>query len=248
MMYFASGRIVNPAPPAASDRFGKFSPESERIVRMKATEPDRILEAMRWIFLSIDAKLLHYQLETYDKYSKALRGIPYEPKHVECFSIMLADFQDIENFPYRAGQFLSALINKGKAREFTIRTSHLDQKLYNLGLLNSKRVTVDGPGGEWCGYGMKRGSLIIRGDVGDYCGREMTGGVLCVEGRTNARFGNALWGGTIIIMGNAGWMIGQDMHDGEIHLEGGYEQLGEDRRAGRIFDQGKLIWSKERGL
>ncbi len=156
----------------------------------------------------------------------------------------LSQFQYIERFPVMAGFFLSALVNTGKDNEYTIRTRLLSIRLERLGEGNKKKVIVDGPVGDRCGYTYVGSSFLVKGDAGTAFGDGATGGLLIVEGSAGALVGIHLNGAMIIIHGNAGASLGSNMQQGVIRVNGTIASIGDRKKMGEIYQGEKLIWSK----
>jgi hypothetical protein len=90
----------------------------------------------------------------------------------------LADFQDSLHFSHIAGTYISGCIENSWEGEFELDLSWSDAPIHNLGMCNTRQVT-------------------IYGDVGDYLGREMRDGLLRVEGRYGTNIGEGQIGGEI---------------------------------------------------
>jgi len=286
-------RVVLPdARLAVSKRFGRFKDEDEKAVRTPAIVRDETLEQLTDAWKRFGAKYKEINWSWLEEgpikkyYGIALSlisDIHYSTQDVEKFSIALAEFQDTDFFAFKAGLFLSALINNCPESEFVIHTSHLYGIVSFLGFYNKKNISVDGDigdnlakymsggkitvqgnagnnagiqmnGGEIVingnsdlnpGCRMKGGKITVKGNAEGYAGIDMKNGEIVVEGDCCCCVGDGMKGGKITFKGNAGWRVGEEMAGGEIRLEGEYKSLGRDQKGGKIYHEGKLIFSKE---
>ena len=92
-----------------------------------------------------------------------IQDISYSPELVEKFSIALGNYSEIQDFGWKAGLFLSALINNGKGKRYTIQTSSYGDELCRLCYQNTKDVVVHGDAGESPFLGMLSGNVEING-------------------------------------------------------------------------------------
>jgi formylmethanofuran dehydrogenase subunit C len=206
---------------AANKRFGRFRPEEERIARKTDVKEDAVLELLKraWADFRFDPKK-HFGDDNYEAALEAVKGIPYCSSDVEKLSLALAEFQGIEGFPIRAGNFLSALINGGSDSDYVIHTDHLDQKIDFLGRRNRKKITVMGDVGSEVGYGMDGGSITVKGDAEDNAGKWMRDGLIAVEGNAGENLGFCMQGGLVVVEGDAGDTVGHGMKGGVINVRG----------------------------
>ncbi len=93
------------------------------------------------------------------------------------------------------------------------------------------------------GYGMSRGSILIRGNAGKHTGALMSGGEIIIEGNVSDNCGAQMKGGIIRVSGNAGHMLGgaypgenQGMNRGMIIVDG---DCGSD--AGAYMRRGLIV-------
>jgi len=236
-----------PATLSASSRFDGFRREPLHGVRIREVEMDPALEAMKsaWMMCRISKDNngvtnlgMNYcrMLELMDK-----RG--YAAKDIERFSISLAEFQNEENFPIKAGLYLSALMNASEDTGFVIHTAHLGGSIENLGYHNSKDIKIDGHAGNGIGYDMHAGSIIVDGDAGGYVGAWMNGGSIIVKGDATDTAGTGMEGGAITIEGDAlGW-VGNKMRDGTITINGNAAYY-----AGSLMAGGTIIVNGHAGI
>jgi len=230
---------------AALGKFGRFSGESERIIRVPTIEKSPALEAMMRAYRK--TKHLPSAQESFDKCLKAVERLNYDAKDVGLFSIALTEFQDDECFPRDAGLFLSALILIGKDRDYTIFTSHLDAELHCVGLHNEKNIRVEGNVGNSCGWEMRCGLIEVKGNAGDNCGYMMEEGRIIIDGNARTKCGSYLRSGKISVGGNTGRNLGHCMGGGQIEVMGEIESLMEIAGGSEIYHKGKLIWPKGGG-
>jgi formylmethanofuran dehydrogenase subunit C len=93
------------------------------------------------------------------------------------------------------------------------------------------------------GYGMTKGSILIRGNAGMHTGAYMSGGEITIEGDVSDNCGTHMKGGIIRVSGNAGHMLGgaypgakHGMNRGTIIVEG---RCGND--AGAYMRRGLIV-------
>jgi len=248
---------------AASRHFRKFKTEEKKEDRKLDVKNNTMLEQFRALWRSCfkSVKEVHYDDcgKLHSALSEQLRKMRYSSKDIEEFSVMLAEFVDEEDFPGKAGLFLSALINGGKDPAYKIHVNHLDCLFDYLGHYNRKKIRVMGGVGVWLGREMKRGEIIVEGGTNGAVGDKMNGGRVVIKGCTGSvgygmkggeiivegdaeDAGEMMEGGEIIVKGNAA-LVGDCMEGGEIHIEGGIESIG-DITHGKIFHKRKLIFDK----
>jgi hypothetical protein len=241
-------RLVRVEPLAVSKRFGRYKDEGEHAVRAPDLTEDRVLGQLKEALLKVRLKDDPKESEldfiilpalNYPVFLRAIRGLKYTSKDIEKFSIQLAEFQNTEDFTFKAGHFLSALINKSPESDFIIHTRHLDVKIEHLGWSNTKniviegdsgdllasfmlkgRITVKGNSGMFTCYGMKKGEIVINGDSGPSLGWHMKGGEITVKGNTGTETGQGMTNGKIVICGNSGDFLGAHMRGGKIIVQG----------------------------
>jgi len=215
----ATGRKTKvPSTAAVGSKFDRYKPEEEKEVRKLDIKEDEVLKQLKAVWKKFEAPVTTLD-QDHENAVKQLRGVCYSAKDVENFSIALAEFQDERYFSYKAGVFLSALINNGKDSDYVIHTQHL-KEVSELGYKNTKKIVVNG---HVCGPGpfMEGGTIIVNGNAGPDVGAFMRGG-------------------TIIVNGNAGDKVGDGMLGGEIHIEGHYKKLSYIY-GGKIYHKGVLV-------
>jgi hypothetical protein len=235
-------RIVVPDASVATmaNRFTKYKPEEEKAVRKGEVVEDETLKRLKgaWRKVIIPEEESTPAEKIYEMIENALRGVEYTAKDVETFSILLADFQGENDsssnagpflgesrFLSKAGLFLSALINNGTERKYTLNTAHLEIPLSHIGFRNTKAIDVIG-------------------DVGYVCGEEMESGWIFVTGNAGVGLGQSMKGGTITVCGDAWHGVGASMEDGTIEVGGSMGSIGYHIRQGSIYHRGKLVLCK----
>lgn len=224
-------------------RFGRYKHEEKKVERKAEVQEcealKRIVDA--WEEFNSQGRIWS---GGFSAMLRITRSLSYTARDVEAFSLVLVESQHGEDFPQRAGHFLSALIDSGEESSYIIRTGHLTALPERIGFRNRKDVTIDGDAGDLVGCWMENGSIRIKGDAGDQVGYRMEGGSITVEGDVGHSVGQEMAGGNIFVEGDASALIGLFMEGGEIHLEGGYEELSGQLAGGRIIHKGKLIADK----
>jgi hypothetical protein len=249
-------------------RFSRFKKEDEKAIRKTDVSEDQVLAQMKQVWKAHDIPEIPGALET-ELYYELISNLSlpdYSSDDVEKLSLALAEFQNEKWFSYKAGIFLSALINKGKEKDYTIHTQHLEPPIYYLGYRNRKNIIVEGDVGDHLGDSMKCGTIRVRGNGGTSVGNFMEGGLIIVEGNVKGNIGYSLEGGRIIVEGNASGCVGNGMNagtitikglvngdigpsmsGGEIHIGGGdyisvVFSFFASNPCGKIYHMGKLIW------
>jgi hypothetical protein len=236
----------------AQKKFGKYKKMEPNAVRTAEVEMNEALQRMLAAFQALQPSCFNYRAaceateadvwEVVAAVKEIYKRTEYSAKDVEHFSLLLGDYQDIPEFPRRAGIFLSILMNHGNAAfDYTVHTAHLEE-LDCLGYCNSNRITVLGDGGHSlgmrqtvigsitvkgnCGYHpghfMNGGSVIVDGDAGEGIGRCLARGEVVIRGDAADAVGCLLYGGRIIVEGTSGKEVGLMAHGGEIVLKGKY--------------------------
>ena len=205
--------------------FAKYEPESRHAIRKVDVERDTTLVKLIELWNELEPYRLYYKNPPNEEFNEIKCGA----KDIERFSLVLAEFQEQEGFDRFAGYFLSKLINNSPDREFVIHTCHLSIKINNIGLRNTKEITVNG-------------------DLGEYVGDEMPEeGVIIVKGNARSA-GQKLNGGKIVIEGDVP-EIAEEAENGEIHVNGeiGVVCLGapSNLTCVKIFHKGKQIWPSD---
>lgn len=231
-----------------ADLFDELQPEEAQEIRKVDVAKTPVLEAIVKGFEKVIEKYDRHQDEETDLsisdlstlYAKCFKAVPtrfwrgaYTPKEIEQFSLLLVNYQDVNNFQQLAGLYLSALINRSRAKQLTIYTKQLTKPIDDLGYLNrGKQITVKGDVGISLGILMKRGEIHVYGDAGPLAGM-------------------LLEGGKIYIHGDAYSEVGAVMRNGEIHIDGDIIRPNPDSdlinkmiSKGKVYHKGKLIVDK----
>ena len=171
--------------------------------------------------------------ENYSKALELISNLNYSSEDINEFSRNIKEIQDDPDFEYKAGIFISALINKSNENEFKIVTKGSISMSY-LGYKNTKKIVIDGDAGDMLGYKMsdQNSKITVLGNAGDSVGKEMNGGFIVVQGDAGDRIGEKMKNGSIIVIGDAGFVVGKEMENGFIRIDGsarrgvGYEMKG----------------------
>ncbi len=222
--------------------FGRYTPEIKQPVRALKIKENEALVQLRVIWKDYDYNEMDSAKDSGIKFlelSDKLKTMKYSAEDVQNFSIVLAEFQEEHRFETKAGFFLSALINSGSDKSYTIFTDHLGTRISALGNQNDKNIIVIGDVGYSVGINMKNGSMLIRGNAGNWVGAGMTGGKIIVEGNAGEEVGYRMEGGTIEVMGNAGDKLGFIMFNGRIIIHGNIgTSVGYEMYNGEILVRG----------
>ena len=154
---------------------------------------------------------------------KTTQALKPSARDIELFSIGLVKFQEIPDFNYISGIFLSALVNSSEDSDFSIRTKDLSRTLQFLGFKNTKNMVVHGSVGDHFGCDMVRGRVEVNGNAGHYFGVKMVGGSQILNGN---------------VIG--GW-LGDNMNAGNITVYGNIRDLSEHVLGGNIFQRGRQL-------
>ncbi len=238
MMASAQQPLLNRAVRATMADFGRYKKEPRQTVRRADVKKGDISKALKDAWVKVEYENNHEIF--YIKAINLLKDIVYSSKDVGNFSIALAEFQNDKRFSWKAGMFLSALINTCRDQDFIIYTNHLAVNLVLLGYQNTKSIIVNGDVGDDLGSNMEGGTITVNGNVESWCGINMKSGVLIINGNTVHSLGYNLQGGSIIINGYAGFWVGEYMSGGNIYINGNFE-LNLNRFGGRIYHEGRLI-------
>ena len=206
----------------ASDLFDGLKPEEKQEIRDLRIEDNPNLAALIKTFEKVKMPSLPKSInsELYAAYAKHL-PVVYTAQDVEQCSVVLASCQDIDDFGLKAGLFLSALINTSIEKTFTLRTSHLDEVVENIGFRNNgSTIIIKGNGGEYVGDQMVNGTIRVEGNVGNCVGNKMSGGTIIVNGNSSENVGTNMSRGEIYINGNVDQGVGYGMEGGEINIKG----------------------------
>lgn len=231
-------RVGMKGPPEleATRKFGKFTPETERPIRESEVKSNPFLEKMKTAWGAQRAGMFNPANIRYD-YSwivgNGIENLGVSAEDVGAFSVLLGGFQVDTDFPYKAGLFLSALMNNSKDSEFVIHTAHLG-RIDCLGHRNTKNIIVDGDIGDWVGNEMEGGTITVNGNAGNHVGSGMGDFKRDLQGDAYGT-GIKIEGGAILIEGHAGSCVGSHMRDGSIIVKGDVlHECGWDMKGGTI--------------
>ena len=180
--------------------------------------------------------------------------LEYDAADVTSFSLTLAKYEGYEQVGERAGIFLSALVNAGKDKEYTIYADQI--QIFYLGTYNSKDLTIIGNCGGGLATEMVGGSITVNGNCNDI-GNFIRSGQITVNGYVRLVTTVGFWSSktpvTIIINGDAdeirsvrfGVVSVRNVRSvfalagGEVRIEG---ECGNcNPKDGRVFIKGQLI-------
>ena len=232
---------------AVSKRFGMYKDEEKKEVR-KADVKEGVMSQLlkRWEEYNriLGNAPIRYENEIIEGYVKALdavRGACFSPEDVDALHVPFMVFHDMEDYPSRAGLFLSALINSGKDESYLLNVDRFGPKMKlceqdflkrwidrlhtdirHLGYRNSKNLIIEGNLVNHVGDNMLSGSIVMRGYYNGGVGLGMENGTITVEGKTGGPIGMNMLGGTIMVeccIGGDG--IGMYMEGGTIVIRRG---------------------------
>jgi hypothetical protein len=186
----------------ANGRFRGFQIEPERQVRRFTPKDDPKLETLRSIWHSFTLPDMALGSTMYFKASESLLFIDSDAKTIEKFSIALAEFQGEKEFSWKAGFFLSALMNGSSSDDFIVHTRHISEDIHCIGFNNRKRMIIDGDIGSGVGSQMEKGKIVVQGNAGWFAGSKMHGGLLEIEGNVLVNAAREMKGGLLIVHGN----------------------------------------------
>lgn len=206
--------------------FSRYGPEEERAVRIPEVKKDATLRQLKAAWRKFEQAYLHrIRGVEYENAIDAIRGLKYTAMDVEKFSLAMIEFQGENLFFWKAGIFLSALVNEGQDSDYVIHTKHLDYPPVSLGFANTKNIIVEGNVGHGFGCLMEKGRVIVNGNAYDSLGQTM-------------------YGGSITVNGNVSYNIGITSRGGEIHINGRFEAIATSNCGVRVFHQGRQVWPK----
>jgi formylmethanofuran dehydrogenase subunit C len=208
---------------SAGKRFGRYKTEKERAVRKSDVKEDKTLRQLKDAWRNFVWGKPYSSMDTYSYILSDIEGINCSSEDVERFNLALAEFQDEDRFPLKAGLFLSALINTGKDAEYRLHTEHIERRIESLGFMNTKKLVILGPAGSSVGHSMRSGEILVKGDAAERAGDAMRGGKLEIEGNAGRNPGWIMGAGTILVRGNAGRMAGHGMNGGKLEILGDVE-------------------------
>ncbi|MFH1685026.1 MAG: hypothetical protein ABH983_01845 [Candidatus Micrarchaeota archaeon] len=142
--------------------------------------------------------------EIYGKANELCSGSNYSVHDVDDFCQQIKQFQGDEEFGYKAGLIISAMINSGMDDGYTVNTTLYNKKLTLLGYKNVKNIKVIGDVGDGLASLMEDGSITVEGSVHGNVGDGMSGGEIYINENVFGHVGADMEGGMIRIFGNVG--------------------------------------------
>src|SRR4030095_3116884 len=200
----------------ANGRFGRYKGEGD-IIKKDAELLDSSMKGLIKAWHALGTQTLALS----DGPDRFVAGLPYNSGDVERFSIAVSAFSEEENFPLKAGRFISALINNSTDEKFTIHVGHLalapDFLCYEnakdvtvngdvnseFGIFNKGRITLNGNAGPELGSMVESGRIMVNGSVRSRAAESMKGGVIIVRGDTGRDIMKSATGGAVLALGNA---------------------------------------------
>ncbi len=241
--------------------FSKLGPANESEVRVAKTESNITLSKAIELWCEIKIRGKHHT-NNYRRIAKIVDGFKCDQKQLDLIIITLTQFQNEPDFSLKAGLFISALINEGKGREYSINVTAYDKPLDCLAYRNKKKVVIEGNVGDRLAWGILRGKVtlngscregvaqmarggrvFVNGNADDVAGIEMNGGFLAIRGNAGDRLGEFNKGGRTRVLGNCGAKVGDNMERGVISVSGFCVSIGKPN-GGRINISGKMAWPK----
>ena len=139
-----------------------------------------------------------------------------EPKDVMAFSGGLKPYRSRPGAGWKAGLFISALINLSDRPHFVLEPAGASRPLDYIGFRNNKNLVVIGHAGGRLGWEMEGGSIYLDGDAGNEAGGRMMDGKIWVQGDAGERAGCGMRGGMLHIRGQPGKEMGHLRQGGTI--------------------------------
>jgi formylmethanofuran dehydrogenase subunit C len=210
--------------------------------------------------------------ELYNATLSSVAEIEITASDVEKFCKDIKPMQGEDDFSWKAGIMISALINSSVDSDFVVPVKLYNRRLCLLGYRNRKNVYVDGDAGDGFAAEMEEGIATVRGNVYGSVGASMKGGAVIAEQDVHGRVGPCMGGGEINIKGDVGilgynygygnlspkkifigdpmFAVGLEMSGGFISIEGFSGALtGLYQKGGviRVGYAGSIIGSKREG-
>lgn len=179
-----------PAATCANRRFGRYRTEKEQAIRIPEVKENATLRQLKDAFR-------RYLDGGHRDALPLISGINYTAEDIELFSIALAGFQGGPKFDYRAGYFLSALINNGSETDYRV---HIMYSIRFLGHKNTKNIIVDGNVESYLGDLMQGGRIVVNGNAEACLGAGMSAGDIIINGDFD-KLGDNIRGGNIYCKG-----------------------------------------------
>ncbi len=152
----------------------------------------------------------------YAKARECVGGTKAEPKDVMAFSNGLRHYRSKTSAGWKAGMFISALVNNSEHQHFVVSAGSAGQTLDYLGFRNEKNLVIIGHAGNRLGWEMTRGSIFVDGNAGNETGGRMADGKIWVQGDAGEKAGTGMRGGLLHIRGKPGKEAGHTRQGGTI--------------------------------
>jgi hypothetical protein len=248
-----AGGVLHGAQVAASKRFRGYKKEDPKR-SSEITVDNPVIGKLEQLWIAFGEKtIVHMKYHDFGQLAGEMRLLGISVHDVEAFSLYLEEllpqakpkinFSPLntmdEKVSWKAGFFLSAMVEAAEGEDFTLHVSHLPFELDYLGYRNRKNILVLGDTGKHLAQNMQEGMICVSGDAGDDigfmmeggqviiignseddAGHDMRGGTILIEGDAGSRAGNQMRGGNIVIMGDVDPNLAQWLCGGEIHVEG----------------------------
>ncbi|MBN1169896.1 hypothetical protein JXA56_02645 [Candidatus Micrarchaeota archaeon] len=174
----------------------------------------------------------------YERACRIAKELRYDCTGVRRFADMLGVFEHENNFSRKAGIFLSALVNMGDQKYYTIDLTKLTVKPSLIGYRNTKRLRVLGNVGPHAAKEQLGSTIIIEGSAGyGFAAWKKGGNALVTEGAGDFA-GMGMSGGKIVIYNGAGKECGHNFAGGEIKVGGTVESWGSIQNAQLVQGSG----------
>ena len=243
---------------SAAGQFGRYKKEEKKEVRQANVRESESIRQIIEVWKTFDSSEITKgwsikMREPYNKLLERIKHINYSANDVEKFSIMLIGFQDERDFEFKAGLFLSALINNGKDRNYVIHIANLEKEVACFGYLNTKNISINGDIGQFFAFNMIEGEITVNGSAKGVMAQGIKGGTIIIKRHVlvsklifnSVGVGDDMQGGDIQVYGNVYGIVGLRMSGGEIYVGGVFQQLGSEFRGGRIYNMGEWIYPKQ---
>ncbi len=172
--------------------------------------------------------------EFYAKACGSVGATKAEPKDVMAFSGGLRQYRSKPDAGWKAGLFISALINSSDHQHFVLAATGAGQPMDYIGFRNEKNLVIIGHAGSRLGWEMKNGSIYVDGNAGNEAGGKMADGKIWVQGDAGERAGIGMRGGMLHIKGKHGKEAGHARQGGTIVV--GAEQNSKPLPASAVMD------------
>lgn len=212
---------------------GKYQKTESRVERVVSRKQDALGPIMEGYLRLLEREVQdlawivehNHLVKTYSAAVESISGLQLDRDTIEAFWEKL---DDCDTFPYKipgpAGIYLSAMVNYCQDDRILLRLGNSQPNLHFLGygLVEGKKLILQGDGGDFIGAGLNGGRLSVRGSAGNWCGAGMLKGEIRVEK-------------------NAGQRTGEWMQAGEIRVDGRVGGIGKTLFGGRVYQRGRRL-------